>query len=120
MTRRDMRKRFRKTSGDAYQNAQFTLDRGKDADNRDLEKRAAVRKAKVWEVWHKADDRVYWVTDGVDVFLDESEPEIEFDDFFPCPKPAYATLKRRSLIPVPDYDRYRVHFAQINELTRRI
>lgn len=75
---------------------------------------------KVWEVWHKADNRVYWVTEGVDDFLDESEPFLKLKDFFPCPRPAYGTTRRRSLIPVPDYVRYERHLNQINVLTSRI
>lgn len=118
LTRKEMRKRFGKTSGNAYQDAKFTLRRDEDGD--DLEKRAATRKCKVWEVWHKADNRVYWVSDGVDVFLDSGEPHLDLTGFFPCPKPAYATLKRRSLIPVPDWQRYAVHFRKISELTRRV
>jgi hypothetical protein len=118
MTKADMRKRFRKTSGDRYQDASYSVQR--DDDGRDLEKRASVRKAKVWEVWHKADKKVYWVTEGVDVMLDSSTPELTLTDFFPCPKPAYATLRRRSLIPVPDFQRYSIHFKKISELTRRI
>ncbi len=117
VTRKEMRKRFKRTSGDAYQDARFTISRD---DERDVEKRANVRKAKVWEVWHRADNRVYWVTEGVDVLLDSDEPHLKLDDFFPCPKPAYATLKRRSLIPVPDWERYAIHFRKISELTRRI
>jgi hypothetical protein len=122
LTKKDMRKRFAKTSGNAYQNASYTTTQDeRDAnDGRYLERRANARKCKVWEVWHKADNRVYWVTEGVDVYLDEAEPEIELADFFPCPRPAYATLQRRSLIPSPDYERYARHFDQINELTRRI
>lgn len=118
MTRADMRKRFRRTSGDEYQKATYSVQ--PDADNRDLEKRAEVKKAKVWEVHHKADNKVYWVTDGVDVLLDARAPEVKLSGFFPCPKPAYATLRRRSLIPVPDFQRYSIHFRKISELTRRI
>lgn len=118
MSKADMRKRFRKSSGDRYQDASYSVQR--DDDGRDLEKRASVRKAKVWEVWHKADKKVYWVTEGVDVLLDSSAPELTLTDFFPCPKPAYATLRRRSLIPVPDFQRYSIHFKKISELTRRI
>lgn len=118
MTRKEMRKRFRSTSGDAYQDAKFTL--YKDDDNQDQEDRSSTRKAKVWEVWHKADNKVYWATDGVDVLLDSAEPHLKLSGFFPCPKPAYATLKRRSLIPVPDWERYTIHFRKISELTRRI
>lgn len=118
MTQKDMRKRFLKTSKEAYKGATYSVQ--KDADGRDLEKRASARKTKVWEVHHKADKKVYWVTEGVNVLLDSSEPELTLTDFFPCPKPAYATLRRRSLIPVPDWQRYSIHFRKISELTRRI
>lgn len=117
LTRKDMRKRFRKTSGDAYKDANYTL-RKDEGDT--LENRAASRKCKVWEVWHKADRKVYWVAEGVNVLLDSDDPHLDLTDFFPCPRPAYATLRRRSLIPVPDYERYAVHFDKISKLTSRI
>lgn len=79
-----------------------------------------VAKCKVWEVWHRADNRVYWVTEGVTVFLDEQDPFLNLEGFFPCPRPAYGTKKRRTLIPVPDYVRYERHLEQINTLTFRI
>lgn len=119
MTKKEMRARFYKHSGAAYQQANFTLHRDDDNEH-DLEKRAKVRKAKVWEVWHKADGKVYWVTEGCDLLLDSGEPHLKLEGFFPCPKPAYATLQRRSLIPTPDYERYSIHFQKISELTRRI
>lgn len=119
LTRKEMRKRFYKTSGDAYMRANYTIARSDDSE-RDLEDRASTRKCKVWEVWHKADNKVYWVTEGVDVLLDSSDPYLKLTGFFPCPKPAYATLRRRSLIPVPDWERYAIHFDKISELTRRI
>jgi hypothetical protein len=116
MSKREMRKRFRKTSGDAYQSASYNVLR------EDRVEGAAddTKKAKVWEVWHKADNKVYWVSEGVEVMLDESEPFLKLDGFFPCPRPAYGTVKRRSLIPSPDYARYQGNLEQINELTSRI
>ena len=119
MTRKEMRKRFARTSGDAYKDAKYSVTRSDDRD-RDLEDRASSRKCKVWEVWHKADNKVYWVTEGVEVLLDSADPYLKLTGFFPCPKPAYATLRRRSLIPVPDWERYAIHFSKISELTRRI
>lgn len=120
LSKKDMRARFRSKSGDKYQDASYSLRRDREGDGNDLERRAASRKCKVWEVWHKADNRVYWVTEGVDVLLDSAEPSLKLTGFFPCPKPAYATLRRRSLIPVPDWHRYSIHFKKISELTRRI
>jgi hypothetical protein len=116
MTKKDMRKRFRKSSGDAYQNAAQFKNR-EDITNGAIDN---SKRASVWEVWHKADKKVYWVAEGVDVILDSSEPYLTLNGFFPCPKPAYGTLARRSLVPVPDYERYSSHFGKINTLTSRI
>jgi len=63
MTMKDMAERF---DGDAYKNATLTTRRD------DYEHGATdnSKKASVWEVWHKVDNRVYWVSEGVDVLLD--------------------------------------------------
>lgn len=118
MTRKEMRERFSEHSGDAYENAQFKTQR--DDDHSEGDKQTLTRKAGVWEVWHKADNKVYWVTEGVDKLLDSGAPHLKLSGFFPCPKPAYATLQRRSLIPSPDWLRYAVHFRKVSDLTSRI
>lgn len=112
MTRQEMRERFGMDSG--YADAAFAK-RGEKYGMSDGSEKAAV-----WEVWSRVDNRVYWVTDGVDTILDEEEPFLNIEGFFPCPKPAYGTLRRRSLIPVPDYARYQSTLEQINDLTSRI
>lgn len=114
MTADEMRDRFHEASGDAYKTASFA----KRDDKHGMTDDSA--KAPVWEVWSKTDSRVYWVVDGVDVLLDEEEPFLELDHFYPCPRPAFATLKRKSLVPVPDHARYESTLDQINDLTRRI
>lgn len=116
MTKAEMRKRFRKTSGDAYKRAKTEIRR----DDKDNGGADDSKKAGIWEVWHKADDRVYWAAEGVDVMLDESAPHLTLKDFFPCPRPAYGTLRRRSLVPIPDYIRYAPHLSKISTLTARI
>lgn len=117
MTRSQMRKRFRPHSGEAFNKANFTDRKDK---NEEYGMHDSSAKAGVWEVWHRSDNRVYWVNEDVKVILDEDEPHLNLDGFFPCPRPAYGTLQRRSLIPVPDYKRYAYHLDQINELTSRI
>lgn len=116
MTRKELRKRFSKSSGDAYKDVKLSI-RREDEENGAADK---SKKGSVWEVWHRADDKVYWVSEGVDRILEEGEPHLKLKDFFPCPRPAYGTLERRSLVPVPDYERYAVHFNKINTLTSRI
>jgi hypothetical protein len=115
MTERQMRDRFQKHSGDEYTRASFVT-----RDSRDDDFKDDSAKAPVWEVWSKADNRVYWVSEGCDIVLDEGEPHLDLRDFYPSPRPAYGTLRRRTLSPVPDYIRYEVHLEQINELTARI
>lgn len=113
LTKSKMRKRFRKASGDAYKEAAYEVRKDDETDD-------GKKKARVWELWSKSLNKVVWVTDGVDVVLDEDKPHLELEGFFPCPKPAYATVQRRSLIPVPDMVFYKDQLEEINELTARI
>lgn len=78
------------------------------------------RKVGVWEIWCKSQNKVVWVTPGIDIVLDEGEPHLELEGFFPCPKPAYSTTQRDTLIPVPDMLFYKDQLEEINELTARI
>lgn len=117
----EMKARFGGKNGvddETLRQAKYTARREVGAEGENA--RASARKCRVWEVWHKADNRTYWVTEGVDVLLDDRVPQLKLSGFFPCPKPAYATRQRRSLIPVPDWNRYAVHFGKINEMTARI
>lgn len=116
MTKRQMKTRFKKNSGDAYESAAFAVRR----DDRDNGAADETEQAAVWEVWHRADERVYWVCEGVDVFLDEGAPHLNIKGFFPCPRPAYGTRQPASLMPVPDFVRYANHLEQINIATRKI
>jgi hypothetical protein len=116
LSKRKMRKRFGKKSGDAYQDATYIVQKD-DKENGAADNRV---KAKVWEIWSKDEDKVVWVTEGCDELLDEGAPHLKLEGFFPCPKPAYGTLQRRSLIPVPDIVYYRDQLEEVNALTRRI
>lgn len=115
MTEKQMGDRFK---GDDYRRAAF-ISRKSSHDGDDGNQDESL-KALVWEVWSKTDNKVYWVTEGVETILDEDEPYLALKDFFPGPRPAYGTLRRRTLIPVPDYIRYERHLQQINFLTSRI
>lgn len=117
LTRDELKKRFKKLTEQQLDNAKYTLKRDDQTNERN---QTLTQKCQVWEVWHKADNKVYWVTEGIDVLLDVSEPHLKLSGFFPCPRPAYATLRRRSLVPVPDWTRYAAHFRKISDLTGRI
>jgi hypothetical protein len=116
LTRSEARERFKDYSGDAYQDCEYRVDKESKnvggADNRE--------RAKFWEIWHKGSRRVLWVSEGCEDILDEDEPHLELQNFFPCPKPAYGTIQRGSLVPVPDSMQYRDQLDEINDLTAKI
>ena len=101
--------------GEVWWEADFTSDNTDTSDEYKIDKKAAV-----WEIWSKDKGIVVWVTKGVEDVLDVREPWLDLEDFYPCPKPAYGTKQRRSLIPVPDFVYYRDQVEEINELTARI
>ena len=116
LTRAEARERFRKYSGDAYQEAEYKVDKeSKEVGGADDRERA-----KFWEIWHKGERRVVWVAQGCEDILDDADPHLDLQDFFPCPCPAYGTLQRGSLVPVPDSLQYRDQLDEINMLTGRI
>lgn len=117
LTKDEMKERFEKHSGKAYESAAYNA---VNRDEKDRGHRDPIQKAGVWEIWSKSEDCVVWVTEGCDEVLERCDPYLELDDFFPCPKPAYSTVQPGSLVPVPDYVYYQDQLAEINELTGRI
>lgn len=101
--------------GDIFLKAEFKEHKAEDDATYQAEKRAEV-----WELWHKDEGLVVWVSPGMDEVLDIQAPFLTLEDFFPCPRPAYGTLQRSSLTPVPDFLYYKDQVEEINELTARM
>lgn len=74
----------------------------------------------IYEVWCKTNRIVYWLTDGIDEFIDEKEDPLQLSDFFPCPRPLYGIISNNSLIPVPDYTQIQDQAQELDSITRRI
>lgn len=115
MSKKELQERFPETYQDVPLN--FSPDVLKDMDEKKISNK---KQGQVWEIWCKTSKKVYWFAKGASCILDMQDPPINFDGFFPCPKPAYGTLTNSTLIPVPDYIEYQDQAEQINELTRRI
>lgn len=104
-----------KRFGEAFLGAEFKeQDTDKDGNYK------GEKKAAVWEIWHKGENIVVWVSPNMDEVLDIQPPFLALEGFFPCPRPAYGTIKRKSLVPVPDLLYYKDQVEEINELTARI
>lgn len=115
----------------AYMTREAIADRFPDADRTKIkfeevkkddadDYKTSRKKASVWEIWHKGRQAVIWVTPDYPEVLEVSDPLVNVKGFFPCPKPAYGTLERGTLKPVPDFVYYRDQVDEINELTARI
>jgi hypothetical protein len=117
LSRKEARKRFLPTSGTEYMNAQYSKRKKDEPGYVEGDTRS---KAPFWELWSKSAKRVVWISEGVTKTLDEDKPHLDLEGFFPCPKPAYSTRQRGTLIPVPDMLYYKDQLEEINEITGRI
>lgn len=79
-----------------------------------------MKKATVYEIWDKPSKKAIWLHKDYPNLLDERDDPLKLKDFFPCPKPIYATLANDSLVPIPDYEEYRDQANELDELTGRI
>jgi hypothetical protein len=80
-----------------------------------------VKKVFVYEIWCKDTKKVYWVTKSCKTqVLDESEDFLNLKNFFPCPKPLFATLDNQSIKPIPDFVFYQDQANQLNAVGYRI
>lgn len=76
--------------------------------------------AKIVELWDKEKGVAVWIAKGIKEPLDQVDDPLGLQDFFPCPKPLYATMTNESLIPVPDYTLYQDQAGALDVLSDRI
>ena len=79
-----------------------------------------MAKAVVWEIWERDTRRVYWHAEGFDRILDERDDPLNLANFWPCPRPLFATTTTDSLVPVPDFCQYQDQAEELDTLTMRI
>lgn len=76
--------------------------------------------AMIYEIWDKKTKKAFWIHRDWPTPLDERDDPLKLKGFFPCPKPLYATLTNKSLIPIPDYTLYQDQALELDNLTSRI
>lgn len=77
-------------------------------------------KAEVWECWCEATNKVYWIQTSLeDAIIEESEPAIRFEKFYPCIV-IRQTQDPDSVIPVSDYTHCKDQILEVERLTTRI
>lgn len=99
---------------------QVPLTHSPDRQDGEKETTKALKKAEVWEIWSKSEKCVYWIADNYDIVLDHRKDPLELTNFFPCPKPYFATTTSGSLVPIADFLLYQDQADEIDDLTGRI
>lgn len=78
------------------------------------------QQALIYEIWDKPSKTAIWISKSLGEILDERDDPAEYEGFFPCPKPLYATTTNESLIPIPDFKLYQDQANELDILTDRI
>lgn len=79
----------------------------------------AFGRACIYEIWDKESKQVYWISKSYPDLIEQRDPPLDLQDFFPCPNPLIAT-RSGSMNPTPDYIQYQDQALELDELTTRI
>lgn len=75
----------------------------------------------VFEVWDKSSERVLYISRHFPHrFLKVIEGGLSLDNFYPIPKPIFATTTNDSIIPVPDYIQIKPLLDELDGVTARM
>ena len=103
--------------------AKVDLEKASDEDNnisKDNEP-GMFRRGEVWEIWDKEAKRVLWICRHYNKQPLDVKPDfLGLRDFFPCPRPLYASMTTDSLTPIPDYTQYQDQARELDTVTGRI
>jgi hypothetical protein len=79
-----------------------------------------VYEAVIYEIWDKETGKVLWLSKSLGKIVDERDDPLQLENFWPCPKPLYATLTTDSLEPIPDFTIYQDQARELDVLCDRI
>ena len=74
----------------------------------------------IFEIWDKTTGEVIWLSKSMGKILDTKPDPLELENFWPCPKPLFATITTDSLVPIPDFALYQDQARQLDTLADRI
>lgn len=114
MTRKQCVERFGEELGN-----DLPLDR-KHEDTKDNKTDSLHDTSTIYEVWDKETRKVCWVHKTKKDYLDEIDPPVDLEGFFPFPRPLWSTMTNDTLVPVPLYALYQDQAAELDKITNRI
>ena len=91
-----------------------------DTTKKDREVSDDLKRAEVWEIWHKAKkERVYIVKGHPNVLRTDPDP-YGLDDFYPMAEPIQAVTGNDTLVPSAYFQQYEDQADDLDEITARI
>ena len=115
MTKESLAERFGEETAKS-----IPLDAGPETNKQYSTQSKDFTRAKICEIWDKESGKVYWISKSCPDILDERDDPLELENFFPCPKPLYATMTSDTLVPVADFALYQDQANDLDILTDRI
>ena len=79
-----------------------------------------LSRACIYEIWDKDTGCANWLSKSLKQMVDQKDDPLGLEDFFPCPRPLYASLTNDSLVPVPDFTLYQDQARQLDMLADRL
>ena len=117
MTRSEGVERF----GKGFADVEMTLSRRTtDRDDSQAVPETGRKYGEVWEIWDKESMSRVFVAKGIEKPLEAADDPYGLTEFFPCPRPAYATTSNEDMVPTPDYLQYAVLADELDEISGRI
>jgi len=74
----------------------------------------------IYEIWDKESGKAIWLSKSMGEILDQRDDPLGLEEFWPCPRPLFATLTSDSLIPTPDFALYQDQAESLDVLSDRI
>lgn len=79
-----------------------------------------LKRAEVWEIWHKTKRERLWVVKGHPTILRRDDDPYQLQDFWPMPEPVQALVTNGSYIPVSIIKTYIDQADELDAITNRI
>jgi hypothetical protein len=117
MTRPMLRERFPELAD------QIPLDASPDEQTRmkmTTDEAGVNKRALVFEIWDKETNQAVWLSKSLNKLLDVRDDPLDLEEFFPCPRPIFATLTTDTLVPLPDFTLYQDQANELDILSDRI
>lgn len=75
----------------------------------------------IYRIWDKKDRRVLYISEKVDdKFLRVDDDLLGLEGFYPFPKPVFATLANKGMIPTPDYTEIKCLLDELDGVNNRM